>query len=326
MASGNVDIDADLMAWIEALADTLAVSDGQRAMLRTAMQGLPSDEARGRENLGFSIFSTLPVAIFEAVGEGSRAPMALPATCALSYLALDVLDDLADGDWPEYWGDLRPAEMELTGTLILSVLVPEAMARMTDDPALLAELGRVHRASLTRMADGQRRDLAAAGSDSWSMTTARAVLTARGPDQASGYARLAAILAGAEPWAAANLARYAHDLTGAVVLWGDLHDLLDPGGGDLRQGKRTVPLAAHVNALPLSERPGFLRRLETARSSEAERDAIRADLKASAAVAAIGTYRQVDMMFARDALEQVQMTEAGRARLSGFIEAVAALG
>jgi len=317
-----------LMAWIDGLVDGLACSRGQRDMLRLATTGLAGFEAKVRAVLGFSIFGTLPVAVFEAVAPQRPVPIALPAASTFTYLALDILDDLADGDWPAHWGDRRPAEMELTGALILSVLIPEALARTTDDPALLAALGGIHRRSLLRMADGQREDLAAAdpaGWDaSWDMATARRVLTARGPDQASGYAEMAALLAGAEPATVRYLASYAHHLAGALVLSGDIADLLSPEGGDLRQGKRTVPLAAHVNALTTSERPAFLARLAAARTSETEREALRRDLHDSHAVAAAMAYRDIDLATARAALKRTELPDTRR--LLGFVEALAGLG
>jgi hypothetical protein len=310
-----------LMAWIDGLADELARSDGQRDMLRLARAELAALERSSRESAGFSIFGTLPAAIFEAVAPDRPVPIALPAASALCFLALDILDDLADGDRPAHWGGRRPAELELTGTLILSVLVPEALARTTDDPALLAALGGIHRRSLLRMADGQREDLAAPGPASWDMAAARLVFTARGPDQASGYAETAARLAGAGPATAGHLAGYAHHLTGALLLSGDLADLLSPEGRDLRQGKRTVPLAAHVNALAASARPAFLARLEAARTSETEREAVRRELRASPAVAATLAYRNLDLALAKGALNRAGVPDPGR--LAGFVEAVA---
>ena len=212
--------------------------------------------------------------------------------------------------------------------LVLSALVPEALARTTGDPALLAALGGIHRRALLRMADGQREDLAAANpadwDASWDMATARRVLTARDPDQASGYAEMAALLAGAEPATVRNLASYVHHLTGALVLFGDLADLLNPEGGDLRQGKRTVPLVAHVNALPASQRPAFLARLEAAQTSEAEREALRRELRVSPAVAAVMAYRNLDLATARAALKRVELPDPGR--LAGFVETLAGLG
>lgn len=317
-----------LMAWIGDLADGLARSEGQRDLLRLARAELAAKERSNREVFGCSLFGTLPAAIFEAVAPGRPVPLALPAASSLCFLALDILDDLADGDWPAHWGDLRPAEMELTGVLILSVLVPEALARTTDDPALLAALGAIHRQSLLRMADGQREDLAAADpadwDASWDMVAARRVLTARGPDQASGYAAMAAVLAGAPPEAARHLAGYAHYLTGAASLWSDLAELLGPEGRDLKQGKRTVPLAAHVNALAASERPAFLARLRAARTSEAEREALRTDLRASPAVAAAMAYRDIDLTMARAALKRAGLRDPQR--LAGFVDALASLG
>jgi len=317
-----------LMAWIGDLADGLAVSEGQRDLLRLARAELAAKERSNREVFGCSLFGTLPAAIFEAVAPGRLVPIALPAASSLCFLALDILDDLADGDWPAHWGDRRPAEMELTGVLILSVLVPEALARATEDPALLAALGAIHRQSLLRMADGQREDLAAADPAdwdvSWDLATARRVLTARGPDQASGYAAMAAVLAGAPPEAARHLADYAHHLTAAASLWSDLAELLGPEGRDLKQGKRTVPLAAHVSALATSERAAFLARLAAARTSEAEREALRRELRASHAVAAAMAYRTIDLAMARAALERAGLSDPER--LSGFIEAVAGLG
>ncbi|MEQ8813888.1 MAG: hypothetical protein RLO51_14975 [Thalassobaculum sp.] len=313
-----------LTAWIDDLADGLARSAGQRDMLRLARAELAVKERGSREVCGFSLFATLPVAIFEAVAPGRPVPIALPAASALSFLALDVLDDLADGDWPAHWGDRRPAEMELTGALILSVLVPEALARATGDPALLAALGRIHRRSLLRMADGQREDLAAPGPSSWDMVTARRVLTAGGPDQASGYAEMAAVLAGAGPEIVRHLAGYAHHLVGALTLWSDLADLLSPEGGDLKQGKRKVPRAAHVNALAASERPAFLARLEAARTSEVEREALRQELRASPAVAAVMAYRNIDLAMARAALNRAELPDPRN--LAGFIESLAGPG
>lgn len=314
-----------LATWIDDLADALARSQAQRDILRVAKAELGANEIAGRKAAGFSIFGTLPVAIFEAVAPHRRAPVALPAACALNFLALDILDDLADGDWPAHWGDRNPAEMELTGVLILSVLVPEALARTTDDPALLVALGGIHRRSLLRMADGQREDLAAPGPASWDMDTARAVLTARGPDQAAGYAELAATLAEASPATAESLARYAHHLTGAVVLAGDLGDLLNAQGTDLKQNKRTVPLAAHVNALPAPERPRFLKRLEAARTSQAARDAIREELRGSRAVGAVMAHRDLDLAMARAALDRCEISDSSRRVLAGFVDTAAGM-
>ncbi|SMF78899.1 Geranylgeranyl pyrophosphate synthase [Tistlia consotensis] len=312
------------MAWIDGLADELARSEGQRDLLRLASAELAAKDSQTRAVLGFSPFATLPVAVFEAVAPQRPVPIALPAASALCFLALDVLDDLADGDWPAHWGERQPAELELTGVLILSVRVPEALARTTGDPALLAALGAVHRRSLLRMADGQREDLAAPGPASWEMATARRVLSARGPDQASGYAEMAALLAGAGPETVRQLAAYAHHLGGALTLTSDLADLLSPEGRDLKQGKRTLPLAAHVNAMAASERPALLARLEAARTSEAEREALRQELNASPAVAAAMAYRDIDLAMARAALTRAELPDPGR--LSDFVEAVAGLG
>ncbi len=313
-----------LTTWIDALADGLARSEGQRDLLRLARAELADKESKARAAVGFSIFGTLPAAVFEAVAPQRQVPIALPAASALTFLALDILDDLADGDWPAHWGDRHPAEIELTGVLILSALVPEALARTTGDPALLAALGAVHRRSLLRMADGQREDLAAPGPASWEMATARRVLNARGPEQVSGYVEMAALLAGAGPETVRQLAAYAHHLGGALTLTSDLADLLSPEGRDLKQGKRTLPLAAHVNAMAASERPALLARLEAARTSEAEREALRQELNASPAVAAAMAYRDIDLAMARAALTRAELPDPGR--LSDFVEAVAGLG
>jgi hypothetical protein len=62
-------------------------------------------------------------------------------------------------------------------------------------------------------------------------------------------------------------------------------------------------------------------RLEAARTSETEREAVRRELRASPAVAATLAYRNLDLALAKGALNRAGVPDPGR--LAGFVEAVA---
>jgi geranylgeranyl pyrophosphate synthase len=204
---------------------------GYRAALRQALQR-PGRLLGGATPLWVS----LPLACAVAAGSDGTPAAPVAAATELMAAALELLDDLEDGDLPA--GDpllaLGLPRLINVGTGLLTL----AMG------TLAGEAAQVLTAAVMAATAGQDADLAGEGAGLDEAACWR-ILEAKSANLAAAVARLGALAGGAAPDIADGYARFARHLGRFGQLANDL-SAAAPGGAhsDLRRRKPTVLLAA----------------------------------------------------------------------------------
>ena len=281
----------------------MATNAAQRGLLATALATLERTVAGIRAAGSIVPFIDLPWSVLAAeTGADAAAAPELAGACSLVFLALDIFDDLADGDWREEWSGHRPAEMTLVAATLLSAL-PSLIIGQLDAPDA-TRIGMQARLStaLLRMSAGQQADLASVDAAEIAPEAVEAAVRGKSGEQHALYCALAALLAGAEPDRVTAYAEMGLALGTAGQLGSDCHELLcDPAMRDLANGTRTMPVALHLRRLDDNGHDAFLKILDEARHSDAARREVRSIIKDSGAVRRVLVLAAVHVERARSA-------------------------
>jgi geranylgeranyl pyrophosphate synthase len=193
----------------------------------------------------------VPVAVFEALTTSS-VPTGLLAAASATYVVVDVLDDVMDGDRPACWST-RPAGEIAVATHLLAVHGAQVIGRGMPPP-VAERLGAVYRAMSLDIANGQLRAQAPL-----TVTTTpadvTATISAKSGAMLRRLAEAAAIAAGADDALVAAAGRFGSELAIARQHLNDITELLGDRASDLRNRTATM-----VGAFALQRRTGDERR------------------------------------------------------------------
>ena len=309
-----------VLTWCRDLIDRVSICAEQRDLLHLLTIGLEAKIWRlDRWPLG-NFLIALPNDAYSAIRPQHEVPPALAGAYALINLALDVFDDLADGDWQDYWADRSPAVLNLAAATVLSALVPLALKAIASGPEQLAALRATLAESLLRMSAGQLQDLGQVDRDDLQLAQVEAAVAGKTGAQLALYLRLATIAAGAPGPVQDELGAFGQAFGMIVQFETDLSDALDPcGGRDLGQGHRTLPIAAHLRHLPAKARDGFLRLLTAARADPDARRQVVGELQSSRALLHVFLAIETHRAGARAALQRAIPGEKRRAPLARWL-------
>jgi geranylgeranyl pyrophosphate synthase len=195
----------------------------------------------------------LPLLVFASLAGEEEPAIPLAAACTLVYLGADLLDNVADQELSSAWTEQGEALASLAGTTLIAALPPLALARLQASPALRLALSELVARGLVEMSAGQHSDLA--GSDPGDLAAARASVERKSGAEMSLFAESAALLAGASPTRIGDSRALGRWFGAAAQLASDCHELVSEGGGnDVRNGRRTLPIAHALSRLPSARR------------------------------------------------------------------------
>jgi hypothetical protein len=116
------------------LVAEVAASPSQRELLETALIGLDGYVRRADDKGAYVHSIALPLAVHAAITGREAEAVPLAAACGLVNLAIDLFDDLADGDRQAHWAKRSFGEMSLAAATILGALPPLILARLDVQP------------------------------------------------------------------------------------------------------------------------------------------------------------------------------------------------
>jgi geranylgeranyl diphosphate synthase type I len=239
----------------------LVVDEGRR-QAATLPRGLPAAE--------------LPLAVYAAAGGLGPAPLPLAASCLCVYLGADVLDNVVDRELSERWTDAGPNQAILAGVTFLTPLAVAALAELDTPPAkrLAAQDALID--ALIAMSAGQSADVAFEGRVDVTLASCEAMVLAKSGAEWALFARLGALLAGADPPVCDAYATLGRELGATTQIISDGADVAAADAGrDLATGKRTLPIVYALSTLTDADRTDLLGHLDAAPHDPARKRAAR---------------------------------------------------
>jgi geranylgeranyl pyrophosphate synthase len=315
-ATARLVLSRRVLAWAAGLIGEVATSPAQRALIDTALIGLDGYLNRAADNGTYVHSIALPLAVHAAITgrEGEAAPLA--AACGLVNLAIDLFDDLADGDRQAHWAKRSFGEMSLAAATILGALPPLILARLEVEPERRIRMQQILALGGLRASAGQQEDLRQTGNPDVTVDEVEAAVTGKTGERYAAYCELAAEMAGADAATKALYAGYGRDIGVSVQLLSDCHDLMtDPAARDLAHGTRTLPIAVHLSRLDGGERSRFLDLLDRARTDREAQASVREELLTSAAIRRVVIRAQLCRARARRLVDEAGANEPGRSWL-----------
>jgi geranylgeranyl pyrophosphate synthase len=265
---------AEIHTCVAALIERHAVTPEQRALLEAAL----ADLGRTLTSEGGStpLCVELPLLVHAAI-TGDDAPAVPVAVAALLlYAAVELLDDLMDGDLAPAWSGYRTGEVMLAGSTLIATLPSLALVDLGIEGGMAATLQRTLARGLLAMSAGQQGDLALTGSDDAPVEKVDAVAQGKSGAFPAMLAAMAARLADAPEEVIEQYGAMGRAIGTARQFRSDCHDLFGPRDSrDLMHGTRGLPIALHLQALAGAERADFLALLDTARRDAGAREAVR---------------------------------------------------
>lgn len=122
----------------------------------------------------------------------------LAAATTASYIGIDVIDDLLDGDAPLYWEDANPSEVALGGALAYCTLAQSLILQLSVSAECRVALLQDLTETLVTLAAAEDRDVASFGSPLAPGETQQIVAGKSGAMLAC-FARMAALVSGVVP-------------------------------------------------------------------------------------------------------------------------------
>lgn len=264
----------EVTAWLEYWIGVHAGSRTQQALLGRALDGLRAQLAGWRDPTP-PPWLHLPVLLYAGLGGHSNLVPLGAATCAV-FLALDTLDDLADGDDPPWWDGCSRAQRSLAGATFLCAVPQGILAELDTSAGVRDRLQRILAEGFLRMGAGQERDLAHMEGVELTVEAVERSVAEKSGEEIGTFARLAAELAGADPGTVVRCGRLGCAAGTATQLASDCYELFqDPECRDLAHGAWTLPLAIHRSRLGEADRAGFERLLLRARAEAEAREEVR---------------------------------------------------
>ena len=237
------------LAFLFELVEVLETPEAHRDLLRIHLE----EGRRQTEELPQLACVQLPLLVFGALAGDEAPAVPLAAACTLVYLGADLLDNVADRELPPAWDEHGEALASLAGTTLIAALPPLALARLDAPPAVRLALSELLARGLVEMSAGQHSDLA--GAEAGDLAAARASVERKSGAEMALFAESAALLAGASPERCERFRAAGRSYGAAVQLASDAHELsAQAGGNDLRNGRRTLPVAHALGRLQPTRR------------------------------------------------------------------------
>lgn len=323
-----VDRTEEVLALAAEVVSTRAPTEGLRRLLETALVGL-REQARTSEVP--APFIHLPLLVYGGVRGETEPALPLAVVTTLLFLGLDILDDLADGDRPEHWGDHRAAEIHLAAATLLCALPQLLLSDLDAAPAVRDRMQRTLAEGLLRMSAGQQQDLARVDAVAVTPDEVRASVEAKSGEELALFAAMAAQLAEAPAEVVERYAAMARALGTAGQLSSDCYELFqDPACRDLVHGARPLPVALHLERVSGEERNSFLRLLDQARqpgnAGEAARESVRKRLREAGDLRRAAFVVEVHVQRALRLLEEAAPQEPARSGLRAIIALISFFG
>lgn len=310
----------EVLACAEAFALEAAPTPELRALLATALVGLP-DQARRRE---MAFFVHFPLLVYGGLRGDDAPAVPLAAATTLFFLGLDICDDQADRDLPAHWTGYSASEITLASLALIATL-PQLLIASLDGPAATrAAMQEALARGLLHMIGGQQRDLSATGSADVSAGAVEESVAAKSGEELAIFATLAALLAEAPPEQVERYAALGRALGTGGQLMFDCYDVFDaPHSKDLAAGTRTLPIVLGLNRLRGDARGEHLALLDRAQHDEGARESVREHLHDAGVVRScaltIEVYRQRGLRL----LAAVDAQEPARGRLQSLLQNIA---
>lgn len=312
----------DVLHGAEAFAREHAATMAQRHLITTAFGYL---RARlSRSDRGANALECVRVPRLVWAGVRGDAADAYPLTVALTlwYTGMRLWDDAIDGELSPDWNSVRPAEVSLTAAALIGGMAELALTKLdTTDDVRVALLG-IMAQSFIAIAAGQQADVALVSAADPTSDAVVESVTGKSGESVAMCAALAARLAGAAPAAVAAYAEMGRALGTAWQLRSDCYDLFgDPRVADVAAGRRTLPVALHLESLAGEDRARFLALLERARRDSASVAAVRAALIEARVPESCAVIIDLYLHRASDALERARPFEPAATMMREFVAA-----
>ena len=293
-------------------------STEQKILLSRFLAGL--EGKLGTHSLAFSI----PLIIHCAIKGEERSALKLAAACLCLYLAADIIDDIADGDFVKHWGEeVSSSEGILASMVFASSIAPLAI----DDLDIESQSANLLRKSLAKSiaasAAGQQGDLQSRETLG-STSPEQVVKNVQGKSGAeiAAFALMAAQLAGAEPSVADEYMSIAGIIGTCGQIMSDCFELYNPSEGrDLANGTVTLPLAIHFDRLVEEDKDQFQDLIRKARHDESARKKVRSLIAESGSLDQVYAFLKQSRTEALDRLERLNPLEPAATELKQIITA-----
>ncbi len=320
MITKNASVERSNLVFKEA-NDLLArhsESIEQKILLSRFLAGL--EEKAGD---GFLPCISMPLIIHSAIKGEERSATKLAAACLFLFLAADIIDDIADGDFAKNWGEeLSKSEAILASVVFASSIAPLAM----DDIGIESQSACLLKASLSKciisMAAGQQGDLRSC--ESLHSTSPEQVIEnvqGKSGSEIAGVALMAAQLAGAEKHVANEYMNIGRIIGTAGQIMTDCHELYNASEGrDLVNGTVTLPLAIHFQNLLEEDKDHFLNLIRFAQHDEPARTKVRNLVAESGSLAQAYSFLQRYKAEALDRLDRLNPLEPAATELKQRIK------
>jgi geranylgeranyl pyrophosphate synthase len=237
-------------------------SPAQRALLDALFQPLQPHPPVGR---CAALVATIPLLTYAGTYADDSLAIPLAAAVTLFTRGVDILDDLADGDWPPEWAGLSRHDVELAGAEFTFALPQLCLAELEVRPATIVALQRTLADGFLESWAGQQVDLSLVGRADPTRDEVEACAVAKSGALVETQALLGAQLAQVPKTIARQYAAFGRALGTAMSIASDCEDLfVAPVSRDLRARIRTLPIAIHLEQLADADRPVFLALLERA--------------------------------------------------------------
>jgi geranylgeranyl diphosphate synthase, type I len=255
---------ASVLDWLEDFLRALPVPPSHRALLRRHL-----DVGRTQAIEQPKLPSVqLPLTVHAAITGLAEPAFPLAAACTLIYLGADLLDNVADEELPPDWASVGPGTATLAATTLLGPLTVLVLERLAVSVAVRWQIAQELAATLLAMGVGQATDIAPGTLGQVTPAQCRAIAEAKSGAQLAGYARAAALLAGAHREGVDRYAEIGMCLGTAGQLASDLGEALAIPSHDLRRGTLTLPIVLAHRRLDPAGRTQLERLLDGARSNE----------------------------------------------------------
>jgi geranylgeranyl pyrophosphate synthase len=252
-------------------------------------------------------------------GDPSPArPLAVVTT--LVYLGVGALDDVADGEGAPHWAGVPASQVELVGAFLLSALPQLALGRLPVPPATAIAMHEALARGLAEMFTGQLADLAIARSQAVDPAVVEASVAAKGGGEYAMFARLAALLAGADAETVERCSLTGRAMGTAAQLASDCMDIFrSEGSADLSNGTRSLPIALHLRTLVGRSQTRFLHLLDEAEHDAGARAAVRRELLDGGCLRLCGVIAGLHVQSALSGLDSIARFKAPAEALREWI-------
>ncbi|MGH7727582.1 MAG: polyprenyl synthetase family protein [Vulcanimicrobiaceae bacterium] len=270
--------------------------------------------------------SLAPLA-FSATTGSADSRHDLAALTLVLWTAVDLLDDVADGDLGAEWAEYDANELVVMASSLLAGTSHLVVASLHAPPPVAARLHERIARGLCTMADGQIADIAHTGRNDVSADAIVASIAGKTGAECAMFAGLGAILAEAPAERVEHFERFGLEFGIASQLLSDVADACSlEGGRDLANRTRTLPLAWHLDSLSGAARVAFFEALDAAPADDRVASGVREALLASPALRRCVLQIMVHIERARSALALAGPTGPAASVLTDFLDGLNPLG